>query len=169
MPPVSLVHTAAPYFCRLHARYSIASDECRFLSQSWLLLPKAGQLRCSYYRCANEAPMLRQAGASAHRSSFYRLQITRGRLSLTRATLRPSITAPSRTTRSVVNVFIAVCSPRSNSCSHAPSSAAQMGQLEQAIADYSRAIELEPRNANAYHNRGSTADKVCRERPLVGC
>lgn len=36
----------------------------------------------------------------------------------------------------------------------------QMGRLEQAVTDYTRAIELEPRNANAYHNRGSTSDKV---------
>ena len=37
----------------------------------------------------------------------------------------------------------------------------QMGRLEAAVVDYTRAIELEPRNANAYHNRGSTSDKVC--------
>jgi tetratricopeptide (TPR) repeat protein len=36
----------------------------------------------------------------------------------------------------------------------------QMGRLEEALADYTTAVELEPRNANAYHNRGSTLDKV---------
>ena len=36
----------------------------------------------------------------------------------------------------------------------------QMGRLEHAVTDYTRAIELEPRNANAFHNRGSTSDKV---------
>ena len=36
----------------------------------------------------------------------------------------------------------------------------QMGRLDEAIADYSRAIELDPKNSNAYHNRGSTNDKV---------
>ena len=37
-----------------------------------------------------------------------------------------------------------------------------MGRLEEAVADYSTAIGLEPRNANAFHNRGSTLDKMGR-------
>ena len=40
--------------------------------------------------------------------------------------------------------------------------APQIGQYEQAVADYTRAIALDPRNANAYHNRGSSYDKMGR-------
>ena len=38
----------------------------------------------------------------------------------------------------------------------------QMGRLDEAVADYTAAITLEPRNANAFHNRGSTLDKLGR-------
>jgi Flp pilus assembly protein TadD len=37
-----------------------------------------------------------------------------------------------------------------------------MGRLDEAVSDYSRALELDARNANAYHNRGSTLDKLGR-------
>lgn len=43
-----------------------------------------------------------------------------------------------------------------------PPSCPQMGRLDEAVADYSTAISLEPRNANAFHNRGSTLDKMGR-------
>lgn len=37
-----------------------------------------------------------------------------------------------------------------------------MGRFEEALRDYTAAIAVEPRNANAYHNRGAVYDKLGR-------
>jgi|TARA_B110000208_G_C11747198_1_gene422149 Flp pilus assembly protein TadD len=38
---------------------------------------------------------------------------------------------------------------------------------EQAVADYSHALEIEPANANAFHNRGTTLDKMGRLKEAI--
>ena len=38
----------------------------------------------------------------------------------------------------------------------------KIGKYEMSIADYTSAIQLDSKNANAYHNRGSTRDKVMK-------
>lgn len=44
-----------------------------------------------------------------------------------------------------------------------------MGRFEEALRDYTAAIAVEPRNANAYHNRGAVYDKLGRlEDAIVG-
>ena len=48
-------------------------------------------------------------------------------------------------------------------CAQGPTLASpQVGKYEEAVADYTRAISLDPSNANAFHNRGSSFDKMGR-------
>ena len=41
-------------------------------------------------------------------------------------------------------------------------SACRLDNIEEAIADYSRALELEPHNSTAYHNRASLFERLGR-------
>lgn len=45
---------------------------------------------------------------------------------------------------------------------------AQQCKWEAAIVDYSAAIALDPRNANAFHNRGTSCEKMGRLQEAVG-
>lgn len=83
----------------------------------------------------------------------------------TRAPSSPTqdISRPCTTARSRMIRWVGTCQLCGDKCAQGPTLASpQVGKYEEAVADYTRAISLDPSNANAFHNRGSSFDKMGR-------